>query len=305
MRPVKTTCICRRAKCTAMSRTRHSGRINMLHRSTLQTLQQFNLPPAVQFYISHLHTPEAADDLRQPGELCCRAISRLCNPHQILRPNASYSRMSSHSRRCSRQVAENIQRGAAKPAQACQHPEHRKDPAPEFPFLYPPGHRVRPGQERRREMDLEPVVTFKLPPELRLIPPVGIKPGHLVFVLAGHQLERVPCHRLGQFQIRPAVTGAGPLDPIPVAPCMGLVLTGGQTGFPPSDPLLECFWCREGCGSGELRGGEGFDHSRVLCARARPLRNARGPLSTATPLRPMAAPIASAPSGSAPRWPEG
>ena len=70
-------------------------------------------------------------------------------------------------------------------------------------------------------MDLEPVVTFKLPPELRLIPPVGIEPGHLVFVLAGHQPERVSCHRLGQFQVRPAGHGRGPARPDPGSPVYG------------------------------------------------------------------------------------
>src|SRR5690606_41376610 len=94
---------------------------------------------------------------------------------------------------------ERIQRGAAQDPQRGEQPERLQHPWPVL-ALDQLSLRIATGEQRRREMQREPVVAL----ELRFQPfakaRTGVEPRDLVLVLVGHQLEERPRHRLREAQ---------------------------------------------------------------------------------------------------------
>ena len=127
--------------------------------------------------------------------------------------------------------AENIERCAPQPLQPCQDLERGHHPGPEFSFLQFAGIQVAGGNQRRRQVEgkLEPVSELAAEPGDEFT--FRIKPGDLVFVLVGEELEIGPgdgvCEAglaLGHIHLG----DADPVDHVGVTPGIVRILVLGQ-----------------------------------------------------------------------------
>ena len=95
-------------------------------------------------------------------------------------------------------IAERIERGAAQEFEARQEAERLEDPAAEFALAQMPGHLVAARQQGRRQLTLSSGSPSNCSLQRSGKFAVGIKPGHLILVLVGHQLEQALCKGFGQ-----------------------------------------------------------------------------------------------------------
>ena len=135
-------------------------------------------------------------------------------------------------------AAKHIQRCAAPAPGPGQQPERLHHPRAETHLARHAGDRIAFCQDWRREMELQPEIAFELRRQLPLERAIGVKPGDLVFVFIGHQLEQIARGGLGQRglagQLR-LLGGADALHRAPVALGIGLILVFPEEGRAPAD----------------------------------------------------------------------
>jgi len=102
---------------------------------------------------------------------------------------------------------------------------------------------------------------------------IGVQARHFVFVLIGHELEAVACHRFGQageaFGLVLLLL-AHALDQHRVLLRIGSVLVGSQERGPALDHFIQRLGHARGCRGSLLRGDHAFDRRRVCGHPAAP-----------------------------------
>ena len=112
-----------------------------------------------------------------------------------------------------RGMAEGIERRAAQEFQFRQQAEQRQQPRAEAHLARQARRLVAAGEQGRREVEFEAkIVAVEGRGHLFLERAVGVEPGHLVFVLVGHQLEQIARHRLAELGLARRAGRFGRLD---------------------------------------------------------------------------------------------
>ncbi len=115
-------------------------------------------------------------------------------------------------------------------------------PGAEADLAGPSRLRVRGGEQRRREVEADPLPALELLPQLRLEDAVRIEPGHFVFVLVGHEMREGFHHRTAERLApgdHPPFHLPRPLHPAAVALGPGPVLPGREMVGPEGDARIE------------------------------------------------------------------
>src|SRR6516164_654211 len=96
-------------------------------------------------------------------------------------------------------VAKRIERGAAKELELRENAEDWEYQRPECHLTGHAGDLVPARQQRRREMDMvAQMFTAEIVVDLPLERGIGVEPSHLVFVLVGHELEKIARNSVGK-----------------------------------------------------------------------------------------------------------
>ena len=123
-------------------------------------------------------------------------------------------------------VAEYIPDRAAQTLQRRQQAKCPEHPGAELPFRGHAGVRIAPAEQRRRQIEAQAVVTFKLLLERLRERRVAVQASDFVLILVGHQFVQRPGRRCGEgvLGLRLWIAGAHPGHTLAKAPRVGFVL---------------------------------------------------------------------------------
>src|SRR5690606_39390999 len=95
-------------------------------------------------------------------------------------------------------VAEDVEHRATQLPHPGEDAEQLEHPGAEPHLAWAARERIHPGEQGRRQIELDSIVALELALERLLESAAGIKPRHLIFVLVGHELEEIARDRLGK-----------------------------------------------------------------------------------------------------------
>src|SRR5438105_11582069 len=156
-------------------------------------------------------------------------------------------------------VAERIERRSAQELEPRQEVEGAEDPGTELALAQMPGHLVARSKQRRREANLDARVTVELFLQRLAKLTVRVKPGDLILVFVGHQLEQALGKSLGEVMRTGRALGFGcanALDFRQIALRISLILIVRQEFCAERDALIERPLRRLSAGTLEARGAD-------------------------------------------------